>query len=306
MSLSDYLKINVPETVEKIENFVKEKVEAFERDGVILGISGGIDSTVCAYLCVRALGKEKVFGVLLPEKDVPKESFEDAKLVVKGLGIKFKVEDLTRVIKDYGIYNLIKIPGLTRKMKENIVKTVYNLYYKKTGQTPFSASLLGVKEDTPYYDYLRKVSAYMRIKHRARALAWYRDAELSNLLVIGCCNKTEDMVGWFVKYGDGACDISLIGGLYKTQVWQLARYLGAPEKIILKTPTPDMLPGLTDEFGIGLSYETVDLILCGLEKGMAEDAIAKELSLEPAKVYYVKELMRKSAHMRELPPQPAL
>ena len=304
--LKEELKINEKEVCEKIENFIREKVEAFERDGVILGISGGIDSAVCAYLCKRALGKEKIFGILLPEKDVPKKSQEDAKLMAKSLGIKFKIEDLTRVIKNYGIYNLIKIPGLTRGMRANIVKTVYNLYYKKTGQRPFSAGLLGVKEDTPYCDYLRKASAYMRIKHRARALAWYRDAELKNLLVIGCCNKTEDMIGWFVKYGDGACDIAPIGGLYKTQVWQLARYLGVPEKIISKPPTPDMLPGLTDEFGIGLSYKIVDLILCGLEKGISEDAIARELSLEVDNVDYVKELMRKSAHMRELPPQPAL
>jgi len=304
--LKEFLQFDKEKVSEKIENFIREKVEEFKREGVILGISGGIDSTVCAYLCKRALGKDKVFGLLLPEKDVPKESLEDAKFVVKNLGIKYKIEDLTKIIKDYGIYKLIKIPGLTRNMKANVAKAAFNFYYKKTGKNPFSEAILGVKNDTPYYNYLRKVTAYMRIKHRARALVWYKYAEIYNLLVVGCCNKTEELIGWFVKYGDSACDISPIGSLYKTQVWKLAEYLKIPKRIILKTPTPDMLPGITDEFSIGLPYKTIDLILIGLEKKVDEETIAKECSVDLSKINYIKELKKKSAHMRELPPSPIL
>jgi len=302
--LKEFLQFNEKEVSEKIENFIKEKVEEFKRDGVVLGISGGIDSTVCAYLCKRALGKDKVFGLLLPEKDTPRKSLEDAKFVAKNLGIKYEVENLTRVIKDYGVYNLIKIPALTKTMRANIVKAAFNFYYKKTSKNPFSAAILGIKKDTPYYSYLRKVTAYMRIKHRARAVAWYKYAEINNLLVVGCCNKTEDMVGWFVKYGDSACDISPIGSLYKTQVWQLAKYLKVPERIVSKTPTPDMLPGIVDEFAIGFSYKLIDLVLVGLEKGIDENIIAKECLIDLDKINYIKELKKKSIHMRELPPQP--
>lgn len=296
--------INPKQICSKIESFIRKKVNEFERDGVILGISGGLDSAVAAYLCVKALGKEKVFGLLMPEQDSPPESLEDAKLIASSLGIKFKVEDLTEILKMYGIYNLAKIPSLipSKRMKESLIKGALNYYRKKTGESPFSAALLGIKKNKPYAKILRKITAYMRAKHRARALMWYKYAEIYNLLVVGCCNKSEDMVGWFVKWGDSASDISPLGGLYKTQVRQLAAYLRVPEKILIKIPSPDMLPGITDEYAIGLSYKTLDLILHCLEKKLSDKTIAKQFNINQKTINYVKLLVKKSAHMRELPP----
>lgn len=300
------LKINPKQVCPKIERFIKEKVHEFERDGVILGISGGLDSAVVAYLCVRALGKENVFGLLMPEQDSSPETLGDAKLITSNLGIKSKVVDLTTILKECGIYKLIKIPGLFRRMKENMVRAAFDYYRKKTGESPFSTALLGIKKDKPYAKILRKATAYMKAKHRARALMWYKYAEIYNLLVVGCCNKTEDLSGWFVKWGDSAADIAPIGGLYKTQVRQLASHLGVPEKILIKVPTPDMLPGITDEYAIGLSYDTLDMILRGLEKKISDRVIAKQFNVDLKTINYVKSLIKRSAHMRELPPWPKI
>jgi len=125
-----------------------------------------------------------------------------------------------------------------------------------------------------------------------------RQAELENLLVVGTCNRTELAVGFFVKHGDAAADVDPLAGLYKTQVRQLAAHLGVPPEIIARPPSPDLLPGLSDEFAIGMDYATLDRVLWQLEQGEEPDTIATTLGLDLAPVHYVQELTRCSAHMR--------
>ena len=131
----------------------------------------------------------------------------------------------------------------------------------------------------------------------------YSYAEHENRLVVGTANKTELMTGFFVKYGDSAADIMPLLPLYKTQVKQLARFLNIPKKIIDKAPSPDLLPGITDEFALGITYEKLDLILWGLERNMETKEITKT-GVKPETVEYVKELVRRSEHMRGLPLAP--
>jgi NAD+ synthase len=147
--------------------------------------------------------------------------------------------------------------------------------------------------------------AYHRVKGRLRAILLYYYAELENLLVLGTCNKTEKAIGFFVKYGDAAADIAPLESLYKTQVRQLAAFLEIPDEIISKPPSPDLLPGITDEYAIGLSYEMLDKILWRLEEEMDIDKIAGTLDLERDTVDYVRELMQRSAHMRAQPEVPS-
>ena len=129
----------------------------------------------------------------------------------------------------------------------------------------------------------------------------YSYAERENLLVVGTANKTEFLIGFFVKYGDSAADITPLLSLYKTQVRLLAKFLHIPERILNKAPSPDLIPGITDEFAIGIPYEKLDIILSGLDTNTTAEDIAAKTDVKQKTIEYVKELVTKSEHMRILP-----
>ena len=285
-----------------LENFIKEHMERLEREGVIFGLSGGIDSAVVAALCKRAVGSERSLALVMPEKDSEKGHLNDALNFADELGMETRLIDLTPHLKDLGTYQLFplnKFP-LSKKLKRILVRKFDNLYERKTGETPFSASILGSR-DKWFEPYLKKGNAYYRIKHRVRMMLLYLYGELENRLVVGCANKSEYKIGFFVKHGcDDAADIMPLMNLYKTQVSDLARYLNIPSKILEKPPSPDIIPGITDEQAIGISYEKLDLILFALEKGWRNFEIAEALEVEEKRVNYVRDLMKKSEHMRKI------
>ena len=292
-----------PETLSAfLEHFIRQHVEKLEREGVILGLSGGVDSAVVAALCARAVGAENTLVLIMPDRDSKEEHMMDALSFARHLGIETRLIDISPYLKQLGTYDLValnKLP-LPEKLRGTLTKKAYDFYTRKTGQTPFSCSLLGFK-DKEFGSYLRKSNAYYRIKHRLRMVILYLCAELENKLVVGAANKTEYRIGFFVKHGcDDAVDIMPILNLYKTQVRELARFLGVPLEIIEKPPSPDIIPGINDEEAIGVPYEKLDLILFALEKGWEKPEIAKILEVEAEKVAYVSELVQKSEHMRTL------
>ncbi len=301
-NLKSQLKIEPEKISSFLENFIKEYTKKLEREGIILGLSGGIDSAVVATLCKRAAGIKKILALIMPDKDSKKEHINDALNFAKELNIKTKLINITPFLKKFGIYKLFplnKFP-LPQKSKGALVKKAYNFYERKTGKTPFSDSILSFK-DKEFNSYLKKGNAYYRIKHRLRMLLLYFYAEIENRLVVGAANKTEYKIGFFVKHGcDDAADIMPLLNLYKTQVRELARYLNIPSRIIRKTPSPDIIPGITDEQAIGIPYEKLDLILLALEKEWEIHDIARTLEIEESKVLYVKELIQKSEHMRKV------
>ena len=132
----------------------------------------------------------------------------------------------------------------------------------------------------------------------------YSYAERGNLLVAGTANKTEFLTGFFVKYGDSAADIMPLLPFYKTQVRQLAEFLHIPERVLSKAPSPDLIPGITDEFAMGISYEKLDLILLGLDMSMEMKDIAAGAGVKQETIEYVKELVGRSEHMRGSPLAP--
>lgn len=210
-----------PDIKEKTTEFIRFKIQEAGADGAVIGLSGGIDSALTAYLTVEALGKDKVLGILLPEKDITsKQDIDDAMEIVKLLGIEHKVINISEVLNS------------------------------------FSSVIIDFDKDN--------LPANGNLKARIRMCILYYHANLMHRMVIGTGNKTELLLGYFTKYGDGGVDIEPIGELYKTKVRGLARYIGVPAHIIDKTPTAGLWPGQTDEGELGVTYEVADKILAKL------------------------------------------
>ncbi len=285
-----------------LEEFIRESMEKLEREGVIFGLSGGVDSSVVGVFCKRAVGSEKTLALIMPEKDSKKEYIKDSIEFAKQFNIDTRVIDISPYLEELGIYKLFplhKFP-MSEKIKENLVKKAYKLYTSKTGETPFSTSILGFK-NKKFVPYLKKCNAYYRVKHRLRMMLLYLHGELENRLITGAANKTEHEIGFFVKHGcDHAADIMPLLNLYKTQVIELAKFLNIPSRIIEKSPSPDIIPGIIDEEAIGLPYEKLDVILLALEKNWKHADIAEILDLDENQVRYVEGLVKKSEHMRKL------
>jgi len=297
------MKINPEKLALSLENFIREYTEKLEREGVILGLSGGIDSAVIAVLCVRALGPKKTFALIMPEKDSKKEHTRDALNFARELNIEAKLVDITPYLEKLGVYELFPLDKLLSlgKLKGALVRKAYHFYERKTGKLPFLESLSGFK-DKEFNSYLAKGNAYYRVKHRLRMILLYLYAELENRLVVGAGNKSEYKIGYFVKHGcDDATDIMPLLNLYKTQVRELACYLNIPARIIEKPPSPDVMPGLADdEEVLRISYKKMDLILLALEKGRKVSDVVKTLGVEEDEVIYIKNMMQKSEHMRKI------
>ena len=301
-NLKSQMKIEPEKLSLSLENFIEEYMEKLEREGVILELSGGLDSAVVAALCKRAVGSERTLALIMPEKDSEEEHIKDALNLAKELSIGTRFIDITPYLKELEVYKLAplsRIPFL-RRFRGPLIKKAYHYYERKTGETPFSASIAGLR-NKEYSSLMSKRNAYYRIKHRARMILLYLYGELENRLVVGAANKSEYQIGYFVKHGcDDATDIMPLLNLYKTQVRELARFLNIPSRIIEKPPSPDIIPGIIDEEAIGIPYEKLDLILLALEKGWEIFEIANSLETEEKKVVYVKNLTQKSEHMRKI------
>jgi NAD+ synthase len=272
---------NPPVELERIVNFIKNTIREYNFKGAVIGVSGGIDSAVVLALLVRALENDKIKALILPERDSSKNSIEDAKAVCKYFKVNYEIISITGVLRAMGVYRLFP-PALfiPEKIKIDYAKRRWQRY-----PDPYVMDLKNEGDKL----FLKGI-AYYRAKHRARMCKLYFEAEKLGYCVVGTTNKTELALGLYVKWGDDSVDIEPIKHLYKTQVYELAKYLRVPEKIIQKPPTPDLVPGVTDEEAFGLTYPEIDEILMKLDSG-------EEINTEKAR--RVKELM-KLAKYREL------
>lgn len=296
-SLRERLKINPEREREDIEEFIRRACRDFGKDGVVVGLSGGLDSSLVSVLSVEALGAGKVKGIIMPERDSSPDSEKDAEELAERLGITTEKVDLDPILNSIGLYKHIPKPVFSnRKIGTLVMKTGFEIFSKLTSKDPFLETLKG--SDSLL---LKRINAYYRLKHRIRMVILYSYADRENRLVIGTANKTEYLTGFFVKYGDGASDIMPIIHLYKTQVRELARYLGVPEKILKKPPSPDLLPGVTDEMALGISYDKLDLILLGIEEGLEDEEIMEEAEVKRRDVERVREIIKTSEYLRSPP-----
>ena len=292
------LEIDCQKVSQQIEAYIREKVQELRRDGAIIGISGGLDSGVVTGLAVRALGRERVFGIIMPERDSSPFTVEHAKLVARHFKVPFRLVKLTPLLRQMGVYRLYP-PAffIPRAMKTRYVLRKHEELKTRLDESPLINTFLGTQEKE-----MRKGVAYFRSKHRVRMTILYFHAERLNFLVVGTSNRSEWLTGFFVPYGDGAADIMpLLPPLFKTRVRALGEYLGVPERILKKPPSPDLMPGLTDEEAIGMEYEDLDLILDGLERGMTPEKVAKQTGIPVKEVQYVQNLTIRSRHLREMP-----
>jgi len=290
----EVLKVEVKETCQKLENFIRRKLEENQRSGAVVGLSGGLDSSVIVALCARSLGADKVKGLILPERDTHRRHIRDAQLVARKFNIHTHTINLRRILRKLRVYQLVPSPFFfPRSVQENYVKKRYHNLQTRLGKPPYFISLTNAE----YPEFYAPVAFY-RAKNRLRMLVLYLYAEKENLLVVGTLNRTEWLTGFFVKYGDGAADIMPLARLYKSQVLQIASYLEIPSEIMAKPPSPDLIPGLNDEDILGINYTTLDLILYGIEKNLPLSVIGSALSLPPERVYYFQELIKFSQIFR--------
>jgi NAD+ synthase len=257
------------------EKLRKDVGQTLQRRGGVVGISGGIDSSVCLALSVKAFGPEKVTGIMLPEQD----SSGDSKALALKLAAKFGVETLeeniTGALEGFGCYRRRDeaIARVVPDFDPAVDKSKIEIKQDISKNIPAIFSITVIKPDgevisklLPAKEYLQIVAA-TNFKQRTRMSMLYYHAERLHYAVIGTPNKHEVEQGFFVKYGDGGADVMPIGHLYKTQVYQLARHLGVPQEIIDRTPTTDTYTAeqTQEDFFYQLPFAEMDLIWYGWE-----------------------------------------
>ena len=313
--ISELIKIeNIENAINEVTKFIKNEVfEIYQKKGVVIGLSGGIDSAITAALCTKSIGSEKILGLILPEKESDVNSKNLALQIAEKYNIHTETIDITNILESFGVY----------ENKEKIVKEKFPNYNEKCKyrvvvppklENNIGMPFLEILDDEntlhklkiSSFDFLN-LTAATSIKHRVRMTMLYNYAEKNNFAVVGTTNKTEYLQGYFVKYGDGGSDIEPLVHLYKTQIYQIANFLKLPEEIINQDASPDVWSFKTsdEEFFYAVPYNIVDLILYGREKNLSINEIAKFSNLGSEKIekliQFQNQKQNKSQTMREKP-----
>jgi len=250
----DYSKIS-----ESIEKYLLDEIEKTHSKGVILGLSGGIDSAVLAYICKNKL-KEKTVAIIMPDTEItPKSETEDAMKMISLTGIEYKLVDINPIVKEYSMY-----------LEPN-----------------------------------EKSKGNLRARIRTNILYYYANAK--KYLVLGSSDKSEFMIGYFTKHGDGASDITPIISLYKLQVREIAKYLGVPENVISKKSSPHLWKEHEAENELGISYEEIDSVLyCLYEKKLSTEETEKITLIDKLTIQKIQILILNSEHKRLVAQKPEI
>jgi NAD+ synthase len=302
------------ETEESIRVLREVVLKRFKKRGAVVALSGGIDSSVVGALCVRAFGKERVLGLLMPEKDSAPETLELSRLIADHLEIQTVCEDITGILDAVGCYRRrdeairsvvpeygpdfkckIVLPGVLDDERYRIFSVVVQSpdgEKKKVRLTP--SAYLGIVAATNF-------------KQRTRKMLEYYHADRLNYAATGTPNRQEYDQGFFVKLGDGAADVKPIAHLYKTQVYKMAEFLGVPEEIRSRPPTTDTysMQQSQEEFYFSVPYDKMDLCLYGKNHGISpgDVAVAAEMTAEQVeRVYHDIDAKRNATRYLHTPP----
>lgn len=256
MKVSEQLALNYTVVEEEVCDFIRREVKDC---GVVLGLSGGLDSSTVASLSAKALGKDRILALIMPEaSSTPVSDEEDAIDLARMLDIRYKKIDITEAVKC-----ILRAAGRNgEKIAEGNVKA------------------------------------------RIRMIILYYMANLERRIVLGSGDRSELLIGYFTKYGDGGVDILPLGGLFKTQVRELARHIGIPDKIVRKRSSPRLWPGHTAEDELGMSYEDIDMILhLYADLGYSQRKIVEKLGpVQRKSVEKVMNMIRENIHKLRMPP----
>ena len=235
---------------ETIEEFLSEQIEKNHAKGIILGLSGGIDSSVLAYICKRKL-KDKTLAIIMPDTSITPTETEDALKIIALTGIEHKLIDIKPIVNEYAMY-----------LEPN-----------------------------------EKSRGNLRARVRTNILYYY--ANIKNYLVLGSSDKSEYLIGYFTKFGDGASDLTPIISLYKLQVREIAKYLGVPDNIISKKSSPHLWKNHEAEDELGISFEEIDSVLyCLFDKKLSVDETVKTIQIEKSIIEKIQKLNINSEHKR--------
>ncbi len=280
------LRLDCAAEVEKISRSLRETLGIFRRRGLVVALSGGIDSSVTAALCVNALGPKRVFGIHMPERDSSPDTLQLSQSISDTFGFDSTVEEITPLLAAAGCYRRqeaavqLAIPEYTSEWKSKMVlrsaiETKGFNYFQVVAQAPDGRTVEKRLSSEAYLGIL----AATNFKQRVRKMMEYYHADRLNYAVTGTPNRLEYDQGFFVKLGDGAADVKPIAHLYKSQVYQLAEFLGIPETVRSRPPTTDTysLPQGQDEFYFALPYRELDLCLYGKNNGIAIEEVANAI-----------------------------
>ncbi len=255
--LPPHLRVNYRKAEEVITSFIADAVKASNAEGVVLGLSGGSDSSVVAALATRALGSSKVKAISLPDIESSPESSLIARKVADTIGIELTTIDITPIVS-----SVLKQLGMNYKKSDKVIRG--------------------------------------NIKVRTRMTVLYAIANSERRLVVGTSDRSEWLIGYFTKWGDGAADLYPIIGLFKSQVMEFGKYLNLPLEAVSRPPTPDLWPGHTAEGELGVTYDVIDEVLYWLfDEGLKPEEIPKASGIPYEAVEKVLELHNKSRHKRE-------
>lgn len=292
----------------------KNIIETLRRRGAVVGVSGGIDSSVCVALCVRALGKDNVFAVFMPERESSPESLILGKKLIAQLGIRSVTEDIAPALEGAGCYDRqleairMVFPDYGAGWKNKITMPSI-LDHDRLNLSHLTVQLPSGEfksERMPLAAYLQLVAA-TNFKQRTRKMLEYYHADRLNYAVCGTPNRLEYDQGFFVKGGDGAADFKPIAHLYKSQVFALGKALGLPEEITSRTPTTDTfsLPQTQEEFYFALPYAKMDLCLYAYNHKVSAEDVAPVVGLTAEQVNRVFkdiETKRRTTRYLQMPP----
>ncbi len=293
---TESLAIDAEFEVDRISKSLTGYLNRTKRRGVVVALSGGIDSSVVAALCVNAIGKERVFGLHMPERESSSDTIGYSQLLADSLGIESTLEDITPVLEAAGCY----------QRRDDAIRMVYPEYgpgYKSKIVLPSVVdsdtfrlySVVILAPDGTQSTHRLSVEAYLGIvaatnfKQRARKMLEYYHADRLNYVVSGTPNRLEYDQGFFVKLGDGSADVKPIAHLYKSQVYALAEFLGVPEQIRVRPSTTDTysMPQSQEEFYFSLPYQRMDLCLFGKNHDVPVADIAAATGLTDEQVIRV-------------------